>query len=95
MSVRRYSWNTWKRERLKRRRRKRIATRNDDRGTIHVVHGHGDKSVSSPAVDYFGMGRMMSAFSAKVASPDLPFMRYWIFSFFTLPGTGSPPKLAL
>ncbi len=45
--------------------------------------------------DYFGMGSMMRASSAKDASPALPLMRYAIFNCFTLPGAGSPPKLAL
>jgi len=45
--------------------------------------------------DYFGMGSTMAAFSGKVASPDLPLMRYWTFNCFTVPDAGSPPKLVL
>ena len=44
---------------------------------------------------YFGMGSTMRAFSANNASPALPLIRYWTFSCFVVPGTGSPPKLSL
>jgi hypothetical protein len=56
------------------------------------------KSVSdrSPGLKgHFGMGSMMMAFSANDASPGLPLILYWTFSSFGVPGSGSPPKLAL
>jgi putative ABC transport system ATP-binding protein len=47
------------------------------------------------SANYFGMGRMIRAFSANEAFADLPLMRYSMLSRFTTPGAGSPPKLTL
>lgn len=44
---------------------------------------------------YFGAGSSIAAFSANVASPVLPLIRYCIFNCLTTPGAGSPPKLSL
>lgn len=44
---------------------------------------------------HHGAGSMMVAFSANVASPGLPLIRYWTFNCLTTPGTGSPPRLEL
>ena len=45
--------------------------------------------------NYFGIGSMTTASSGNDASPALPLIRYWTFNCFAVPGTGSPPKLAL
>ena len=44
---------------------------------------------------YFGIGSTIMAFSLSETSPSLPSIRYLIFSCFTMPAAGSPPKLSL
>lgn len=44
---------------------------------------------------YFGLGSWIEAFSLNDTSPGLPAMRYTTFSCLTIPGAGSPPKVAL
>ncbi len=64
-------------------------------GTGPIFAAKPAKTGRSASAAYFGMGRMIVAFSANVASPALSLMRYWIFNCLTTPGTGSPPKLSL
>ena len=44
----------------------------------------------------WGTGKLrIAVFSGNAASPTLPSIRYRTFSFFALPGAGSPPKAEL
>lgn len=67
--------------------------------SIYELRGLRTQFPTSPLIArqtrYFGIGSMTIASSGNDASLTLPLMRYCTFNCFTVPGTGSPPKLAL